>query len=1030
MNIKNFYATVLDQLLVIKLPDVIQIVISSNDELQTTLKNRFNHPNGLIDCVPISSSSPSSTTTSSSSQASPSSLNPLTAASLSHLNKCDDMHILLQLILGCAVQCERKEIFIEKIKQMSISTQHSIVECIQEITDNPRSVFLLSEWSRPPENEIEIKRLYQALVEHVIQLSKERDQLYQRVVLLSCELLNSVILPANNQKSSSSSNITKNLSSSNSSLNCGALTMTSNSLNSVSSTSINHCDQKSHYLVETAELKSKLRKLQQELEEKNETISEQNEILEQNKEFCNKLRHDNLQLTQEARTAKAYRDEIDVLNERVRRIDRLEAEVQRYKDRINQLDYCKTRIEELQEDNRILVETKSMLEEQLDCSRKRAERIPELEEKILKLNAHGNELNLQRELDKNQIERLIEELTHLRDEKRNATEELNRIQTELTELRVQIGLNDERIIVNRSEEGNLFDQMNQDFSKKLIKLEHENKKLQSTIEEYQNEYMEVDTIVSMFNNIDLLKGSTILLPTSVDQNHDCDINEQNDVTKTKALMEKSKIEKITTLNEMISKINLNYMQMKSYQSERNDLIKENQDLKHRIEEIGNKFETLERNHNQITVENQKQSRLIEEKDKKVYELESELDQSSKENQKLMTTAETLRSSLMKFNGLEIELTNLETNNQRLEQQNKFLEKELNRLRLSIEQKDKLLDENSEKLSIIENENQHLRNDSEQLGYLNMRCKELEKESKDSQSILSVQKATLSTLQTDLIEEKLRTERLIEEFLKIIRSLNQLNIIDDDDLNEIINIDKDAFVDKFFSKKSTPNKRNDLNLDAEQNGDIIQHDVDDNEENGNEDNENLSMKIHQRLHNLIGSYSAQKDVQIEELQRRLHDLKMNNEEMRTLISSLKRQLNIDEKSDLKESLDSLNEMQKKILQLEDENRHLRLDLQKQQENHLESQQRNDLIETKFASINEANSELKNKNAKLEVDNSLLRSQNISLENQTTELKEQMILIQDSIEKLESKCKEYEIAHRLLITDNESLQEIHLQLTGLL
>ncbi|OTF77830.1 hypothetical protein BLA29_006390, partial [Euroglyphus maynei] len=389
----------------------------------------------------------------------------------------DDLQTLLLLILGCAVQCEHKEIFIEKIKQLDISVQHSIVECIQQITDNPESVFLMSEWNIPPDDENEKERLYMIMVDLINRLTNERDQLYQRVVDLSCEML-SLTIQANTVSFDQSSN------------------------SSLQNTSVNHCDQKSHYLVELADVKSKLRRLQQELEEKNEIITELKEVIEQNKEFYNKLRHDNLELTQEARTAKAYRDEIDVLNERCRKIDRLEAEVQRYRDKMNELDYCKTRVEELREDNRILGETKTMLEDQLEASRKRVEKIPELEEKILKLTTHGNELNLQQELDKNQIERLIEEISHLRLEKKFANEELNRVQQELTDIRAQMRLNHETMMKN--EEGNLYDQINQDASKRLLKLEHENKKLQTMVEDYQNNYIDVDSVLSLFKNIDAI----------------------------------------------------------------------------------------------------------------------------------------------------------------------------------------------------------------------------------------------------------------------------------------------------------------------------------------------------------------------------------------------------------------------------------------------------------------------------------------------------------------------------------------------
>ena len=49
-------------------------------------------------------------------------------ASLEELRKA------LLLILGCAVQCERKEQFIDNIKSLDINMQHAIVEYIKEVS--------------------------------------------------------------------------------------------------------------------------------------------------------------------------------------------------------------------------------------------------------------------------------------------------------------------------------------------------------------------------------------------------------------------------------------------------------------------------------------------------------------------------------------------------------------------------------------------------------------------------------------------------------------------------------------------------------------------------------------------------------------------------------------------------------------------------------------------------------------------------------------------------------------------------------
>ena len=60
----------------------------------------------------------------------------------------------------------------------------------------------------------------------------------------------------------------------------------------------------------------------------------------------------NLELVQDARAAKAYRDELDIVQERANKVDKLEAELQRYRDRMNDIEFYRSRVDELREDNR------------------------------------------------------------------------------------------------------------------------------------------------------------------------------------------------------------------------------------------------------------------------------------------------------------------------------------------------------------------------------------------------------------------------------------------------------------------------------------------------------------------------------------------------------------------------------------------------------------------------------------------------------------------------------------------------------
>ena len=62
----------------------------------------------------------------------------------------------------------------------------------------------------------------------------------------------------------------------------------------------------------------------------------------------------NIDLAQDARAARALRDEADILRERAAKVDHLETEIGRYRDKMIDIDFYKSRVEELREDNRFV----------------------------------------------------------------------------------------------------------------------------------------------------------------------------------------------------------------------------------------------------------------------------------------------------------------------------------------------------------------------------------------------------------------------------------------------------------------------------------------------------------------------------------------------------------------------------------------------------------------------------------------------------------------------------------------------------
>lgn len=46
----------------------------------------------------------------------------------------ETMKLLILLLLGAAVQCPNKELFITRIKELDVELQHNIVECIKQVS--------------------------------------------------------------------------------------------------------------------------------------------------------------------------------------------------------------------------------------------------------------------------------------------------------------------------------------------------------------------------------------------------------------------------------------------------------------------------------------------------------------------------------------------------------------------------------------------------------------------------------------------------------------------------------------------------------------------------------------------------------------------------------------------------------------------------------------------------------------------------------------------------------------------------------
>ncbi|XP_050088449.1 girdin [Anopheles aquasalis] len=607
----------------------------------------------------------------------------------------EQMKLLITLLLGAAVQCPNKEIFIGRIKELDVNTQHAIVEVIKQVTDS-QTLVLTQEAVEQLSPELMCK--------HLVRLAKERDQYHGKWMC-------SMISDSEHQalvNSSSSKNSLHNASSSSAS---------TSSANTPSTTSENN-----HLAVELADYKSKLRKLRQELEEKSEVLMEVKEELDHKCNQYEKLRTESQDWYSEARRAAAYRDEVDVLRERSERADRLEVEVQKLREKLSDAEFYKTRVEELREDNRMLLETKDMLEEQLQRSRKRSDQVMTLEAEIIKFKQMLNDMSLERDVDKSKLQDLLEENVQLQLATKNLMAGPDANAGNLT----QSDTDTEDLPSN---DNSLSEQLTTNAQTRALKLELENRRLlaaldslkESSFHENSNKILELEK--------DKKKLSLRLEQTQENCNRLLQQNGELEVVFKNALEENKKLQDaIDSKQQMIDR-----------QTNDRELDRMRQiDLEKQIESL--------------TKDKQRVQNLFESIQRRTIDLERSIDSKSKESA-------LLNERLKDLDDIRKELYDLRTKCATVERENVNLNKEVVKYKEVLEKCEHDLDNANGKLDTKEKEIDQLTRQVQESSSVLVKLQELEKENQELLSQQKMHSDTISTLQKDLYDGTMATKKV-------------------------------------------------------------------------------------------------------------------------------------------------------------------------------------------------------------------------------------------------------------------------------
>ncbi|XP_006790174.1 protein Hook homolog 1 [Neolamprologus brichardi] len=369
---------------------------------------------------------------------------------------------LLQLILGCAVRCERKQEYIQIIMTLEESVQHVVMTAIQELMSKETKTPFAAELSGDLEQQLK------KALEDLAELQTEKEALTQR-----CQELD---------------------------LQVAVLQEERNSLLAENDVLTDRANQLDTFDDPSTPSGRKHSQLQQQLE----TLQEENFRLEAAKDdyriHCEELekqlievQHRNDELTSLAEESRALKDELDVLRNCSDRVVMLEASVETYKRKLENLGDLKRQMKLLEENNMTYMQNTVSLEEELrkaNAARAQLEtykrQVQELHRKLSEETRRADNLAFEMKKLEEKHETATKEKERIiieRDSLKEINEELRCTQAQQHQLS-QAGMLPSS---SPSHDNLAAELMPVEYREKFIQLQHENKMLRVQQEEYERE---------------------------------------------------------------------------------------------------------------------------------------------------------------------------------------------------------------------------------------------------------------------------------------------------------------------------------------------------------------------------------------------------------------------------------------------------------------------------------------------------------------------------------------------------------------
>uniref|UniRef100_A0A3P8VQB4 Coiled-coil domain containing 88Aa n=1 Tax=Cynoglossus semilaevis TaxID=244447 RepID=A0A3P8VQB4_CYNSE len=407
--------------------------------------------------------------------------------------------------------------------------------------------------------------------------------------------------------------------------------------------------------------------------------------------------------------------------------------------------------------------------------------------------------------------------------------------------------------------------------------------------------------------------------------------------------------------------------------------------------------------------NQQLQLSVDTSDRKVQRLEAEVQELEAENQSLQANLEELRISARRLEQLETEKQGMDQEVTALEKDKRQLEKENRRLRQQAEIQEASLDSSNVCMASLERELRLLVKEVDVLRETAERVKGLEKDNRDLRQRAAMDHRTLATLREELVCEKLKNHQRDTELERVSHELEMKDLT-----KESTGKREDDAVDvrfKILESELESSLKKSLQIKDDKIVALQARLL---------DCSTFNQQLHQELKTVKLGFEALQQKQGEEGQTQ--STSSSTTQAGVAVSEWLRESQEATKELLKLK-DRLIEVERNNATLEAEGLATQSQLQ-QLESQCESQQAQLLaLQRQAASLQENNTVLQTHNANLQVEKSTLNSQSASLMAQNAQLQQQQSGTETERDSAVREREDLRAVHEQLLRDHERLNALH-------